>query len=160
MSKKRDALLHQPCFSAVLTENILPVPLIERRSVIEVERWESSRTSGVLRGRQQHLQEVETDDGRSIASCCCYFKTGVSLSTRGHRGWESRARQHACPLDRGFNFSSAPLIRAAENQRPAESKQQTQSQFTFLDIPVIPSRAYMLQWLMFPILGGCLNITH
>lgn len=40
---------------------------------------------GSMQGRQQHLHTVEAGDWRSIISLCCYFKTGVSLSTGGHR---------------------------------------------------------------------------
>ena len=148
-------------FSAFLTENILPVPLIEHWSVTEVESWERSRTSGVLQGRQQHLHTVEGDDWGSITSFCRYLKQVCPCQaedTETERG--SQSRQHACQVGHSLNFSSAPLIRRAEKQWPAENKQWTQSQFTFSDIPVILQCGRTLQWLMSFILGGCLNITH
>lgn len=121
--------------------------------------WGRRWTSGVLQGRQQHLHTVEAGDWRSIISLCCYFKTGVSLSTGGHRV-RDQTDKHDCHVSNAFDFSCAPLIRAAEKQWPAESKQQAQSQFTSSDISVILHRGHTLQWLMSSILGGCLTITH
>lgn len=116
---RSDALFPQPCFFffAVLTENILPVPLIEHWSVIEVERWKSSWTSRVLWGRQQHLHTAEAGDWRSIISFYCAFK---QVRPCQPENTEPGLDKHVV----GFNFSSAPLIIAAEKQWLAESTQR------------------------------------
>lgn len=140
-------------------QNILPALLNERWSVIEVGRWGRRWTSGVLQGRQQHLHTVEAGDWRSIISLCCYFQTGVSLSTGAHR---VRDQTDSTPATSATPSTSAAL-HLSEQQRnndQAESKQQAQSQFTSSDISVILHRGHTLQWLMSSILGGCLTITH
>lgn len=117
------------------------IPLIEHWSVIEVKRWERFWTSGVRRGRQQHLHTAETDDWRSIISFWSYFKQVCPCQPKDAER-ESGTRQLACQVSHSFKFSCAPLIRGVEKQWPAESKQGMQSQFTLSDITVILHRGH------------------
>lgn len=152
--KQWDRLFHQPCFllSRLYTHFIA---LIEPRSIIEVESWERSWTSGGLRHRQQHLQAADTDDWRSILSCCSYFTRCVPVNwrTRGKRETARLTTQPQLPLQLGSTYQST------DKQWPAESKQRM-SLFTFSDIPFTPECCHTLQWLISPIQAHCLNITH
>lgn len=131
------------------------IALIEPRSIIEVESWERSWTSGGLRHRQQHLQAADTDDWRSILSCCSYFTRCVPVNwrTRGKRETARLTTQPQLPLQLGSTYQST------DKQWPAESKQRM-SLFTFWDIPFTPECCHTLQWLISPIQAHCLNITH
>lgn len=141
-------------FSAVPTVHTL-YSLIEPRSIIEVESWERSWTSGGLGRRQQHLQAADTDDWRSILSCGSYFTRCVPVNwrTRGKRETARLTTQPQLPLQLGSTYQST------DKQWPAESK-QWMSLFTFSDIPFTPECCHTLQWLISPIQAHCLNITH